>query len=94
MRALLGLFLIFSLGCARTAENNRLSQACTSDWYRLVEDRISTGDDQGHGPDLGSLEWRSVVEFKLGLRDDLTLPPVESDRWCTYINKHIVGKTT
>lgn len=61
---------------------------CHTTWYEAVEDDLNTGDGQGHGPDLGSAEWRSVVEFKLNIRDDINLPKVESDAWCRYIDEH------
>ncbi len=60
----------------------------------LVEDRFPTGDGQGHGPDIGSLEWRSVVEFKLGIRGDPAIPPLESDQWCAYVDEHFIEPET
>lgn len=50
---------------------------------------MPTGDGQGHGPDLGSDEWKSVVEFKLGIRGDPQVPGRDSQAWCTYID-HVV----
>ncbi len=41
----------------------------------------------GHGPDLGSEEWKSVVEFKLGIRDQADLPSRNSEDWCRRIEK-------
>ncbi|MGO4999515.1 hypothetical protein [Oceanisphaera sp. W20_SRM_FM3] len=61
---------------------------CHTTWYQAVEDDLNTSDGQGHGPDLGSAEWRSVVEFKLNIRDDSELPQVETDAWCRYIDEH------
>ena len=61
---------------------------CHQTWYQDVENELNTQDGQGHGPDLGSTEWRSVVEFKLNIRDDNELPSVESDDWCQYIDEH------
>jgi hypothetical protein len=43
----------------------------------------------GHGPDIGSLEWQSVIEFKLGLRGDPDVPPRGSQRWCAYIDQRL-----
>jgi len=94
MRFLLGFIFLINLGCARTDDDQTLIQACTNDWYRLVEDQISTGDGQGHGPGVGSIEWRSVIEFKLGLRDHLSVPPLESSQWCNYINERIFKNPT
>jgi len=87
MRFFLTLIFLVNLGCARITND----QNCTSDWYQLMEDQISTGDGQGHGPDLGSLEWRSVIEFKLKIRDEPSVPPVQSSQWCNYINDLIIS---
>ena len=54
-----------------------------------VELLLPTGDGAGHGPDRGSLEWRSVVEFKLGIRGDPAIPARDTDEWCTYIDERI-----
>lgn len=60
---------------------------CTQEWYRLIEKKVATGDGQGHGPDLGSGEWQSVVEFKLGIRGKVDVPQRKSDAWCRYIDQ-------
>ncbi len=65
-------------------------QACTNDWFLQIEKEILTGDGQGHGPEIGSLEWRSVIEFKFGIRNDPKVPPMESTQWCNYINEHFI----
>ena len=64
-------------------------QPCSEKWQEYVEEMLRTGDSEGHGPDVGSLEWRSVVEFKLGIRGDPANPSRESDEWCTYIDEKI-----
>jgi len=61
-------------------------QVCSNEWYAKIESQFTTGDGQGHGPDLGSSEWRSVIEFRLGIRGDTSLPPHNSEQWCDYIN--------
>jgi uncharacterized protein len=60
---------------------------CTQEWYRLIEEKVATGDGQGHGPDLGSGEWQSVVEFKLGIRGKVDVPQRNSDAWCRHIDQ-------
>lgn len=65
---------------------------CTEAWMWLVESAYPTGDGMGHGPDQGSDEWRSVVEFRLGVRGDASLPPRSSAAWCGYIDSMIRGK--
>ena len=62
-------------------------QTCSNKWFTKIENQWTTGDGQGHGPDLGSSEWRSVIEFKLGIRGDPSVPPRNSELWCAYINK-------
>ena len=64
--------------------------SCNQAWFKKVEQQVITGDGQGHGPDLGSLEWRSVVEFKLGIRGQANLPPKDTELWCDYINSHYI----
>ncbi|WP_299803561.1 hypothetical protein [uncultured Shewanella sp.] len=63
-------------------------QACEPAWFEKAAQQIITGDGHGHGPDLGSLEWRSVVEFRLGIRGNNELPELDSDLWCDYIDTH------
>lgn len=60
---------------------------CTQQWYRFIEEKVATGDGQGHGPNLGSEEWQSVVEFKLGVRGNTSVPRRNSDAWCVYIDQ-------
>jgi hypothetical protein len=80
--------------CASSPGKQTTPQACTNEWFQFVEEQISTGDGQGHGPDLGSLEWRSTVEFKLGIRDDPAVPPPESIQWCSYVNERVIEHTS
>lgn len=62
---------------------------CTEAWYRSIEAKVPTGDGQGHGPDVGSDEWKSVVEFKLGIRGDPKVPGRDSEAWCRYIDQMV-----
>lgn len=34
-------------------------------WSRWVEARYPVSDAQGHGPDIGSDEWRNAVQEKM-----------------------------
>jgi hypothetical protein len=60
---------------------------CSDEWNRYVDREVVTGDGQGHGPDLGSEEWKGVVEFKLGIRGQADLPARDSDDWCQFIDR-------
>jgi uncharacterized protein len=64
---------------------------CTDAWYRTIEKSISTGDGQGHGPDIGSDEWKSVVEFKLGIRGKPDVPNRDSEAWCRHVDRIVRG---
>jgi uncharacterized protein len=61
--------------------------SCSETWYGTVEAKVSTGDGRGHGPDVGSDEWKSVVEFKLGIRGKPDIPSRGSDAWCRHIDQ-------
>ena len=84
------LFLASIFGCSAISDEKLSTNICSNNWYALVENQVLTGDNLGHGPDVGSTEWRSVVEFKLGIRDDKENPPIESDQWCNYINNNYI----
>jgi hypothetical protein len=85
--ALMGILVISS--CSPELSTSRGPTPCSEEWFQFVEGRLSTGDSQGHGPDLGSSEWRSVVEFKLGIRGKPTIPNRSTMQWCTYIDEKL-----
>src|SRR5210317_165144 len=60
---------------------------CSDSWYRFIEVTVLTSDNQGHGPDVGSGEGKSVIEFKLGIRDNPNLPDRDSEAWCRHIDQ-------
>lgn len=66
--------------------------ACTNAFFEEVEQALLTGDGQGHGPDMGSQEWKSVVEFKLGVRGQDEVPTRDSIEWCDYIKAQIAQR--
>jgi hypothetical protein len=90
-------FLLFAIvvivvivsGCVDPAEMSQSPVPCTESWYEYVESIIPTGDGMGHGPDIGSDEWKSVVEFKLGIRNDPGVPERSSEAWCQYMDQRI-----
>ena len=83
--------IIFVTVCAQAGDDYRSSMAaetlCSDSWSQFIEEKIPTGDDQGHGPDVGSGEWKSVIEFKLGIRDKPGLPDRDSEAWCRHIDQ-------
>jgi len=60
---------------------------CSPAWNRLIEQSVGTGDGEGHGPDIGSEEWQSVVEFRLGLRGRADLPKGGNETWCRLVDR-------
>jgi uncharacterized protein len=60
---------------------------CSEAWYRSIEEKVPTGDGQGHGPDVGSDEWKSVIEFKTGIRGMSGIPKRDSKDWCRHIDQ-------
>lgn len=83
------LVLAAASACAGQHERPLAASAepCSDAWQRYVDSRVITGDGQGHGPDLGSEEWKSVVEFKLGIRDKAGVPPRSAEAWCKHIDR-------
>ena len=90
---LVTIFGLMIVGCASTSENYNKFQPCSTGWFSQVEKKITTGDDQGHGPDPGSLEWRSVIEFKLGIRNSSKVPSLDTQQWCIYIHQNYIKPT-
>ena len=79
------LFVVFLSGCEQRIVQTEDPVLCTQPWYQSVEQTIPTGDGMGHGTDIGSDEWKSVVEFKLGVREEPDVPDRTSLEWCDYI---------
>lgn len=67
---------------------------CTDAWYRFMDEKVPTGDGQGHGPDIGSDEWKSVIEFRLGIRGNPDLPARDSEAWCRAIDEIVQRSST
>lgn len=88
-RLAVSIFVFALASCAVEPDPGPDRPLCSEQWFQFVEEALPTGDSEGHGPDLGSMEWRSVVEFKLGIRGDTTIPSRKTDQWCIYINQRI-----
>ena len=85
MNKYLVLLLVSATGVAQA------QSICTHQWYESIDKILHTTDGQGHGPDIGSDEWKSVIEFKLRVRDRPNVPERSSDQWCQYIDQQING---
>jgi uncharacterized protein len=84
------LFVFVAAACAEASDSGTASATttlCSESWYRSIEQHMPTGDGQGHGPDVGSAEWKSVIEFKLGIRDKPNLPSRASEAWCRHVDQ-------
>jgi hypothetical protein len=62
---------------------------CSGAWYRSIEEKVATGDAQGYGPDIGTGEWKPVIEFRPGIRGQADMPGRDSEDWCRYIDQVI-----
>ena len=58
--------------------------------FVTIEQKLKTSDSHGHGPDIGSNEWMSVVEFKLGLRGETFVPRRNTPAWCKFIESTLI----
>ena len=94
----IAVLIIFAAGCAQASDVHFSGTAaeilCSDSWYRFIDDTVVSSDNQGHGPDIGSDEWKSVIEFKLGIRDEPNLPDRDSDAWCRHIDQIVREKDT
>lgn len=71
--------------CTEKPTPNTSTVICDQNSFQVLEQLIGTGDGEGHGPDVGSHEWQSVIEFRLQLRGDKNLPAHDHPDWCAYI---------
>ena len=86
------LILAALAGCKTSHTAGQSPKPCSEDWYPWAEAVLSSSDGHGHGPDMGSEEWQSVIEFKLGIRGQADIPPRSSDAWCRFIDQHIANR--
>lgn len=82
--------VLFLSACAITEDvKEQKKLPCSPEWYQSADKKLSITDEDGHGPDLGSLEWRSAVEFKLDLKNVSDKPEKSSTQWCKFIDKNM-----
>lgn len=81
--------LFLGLAACTSGPGPSSDDACSDAWYRALERKVMTGDGQGHGPDVGSEEWKSAVEFRLGLRGRAEVPARDGGDWCRYIEARV-----
>ncbi|MGM0563528.1 MAG: hypothetical protein ACQES2_04270 [Pseudomonadota bacterium] len=80
----LSAWLFLLAGCA-VDEKAVGEGSCDSQTLGTIEQQIPTGDGRGHGPDVGSDEWYSVVEFRLGVRGSSGVPERGTQAWCDFV---------
>jgi uncharacterized protein len=73
-------------GDAPAGASSAAPPLCSDAWNRTVEAQVTSGDGQGHGPDIGSEEWKGTIEFRLDVRGKAEVPPRTSEAWCRYID--------
>ena len=90
----LSLMTLIVVGCTPGPTSSSEHDPCSFGWFEAVESKVMTGDAQGHGPDIGSRERRSVVEFRLGIRGSSSVPRRDSRDWCNYIDELVFNTAT
>lgn len=92
------LSLVLVATCVRAGDEKSVDpaskQLCTDVWYQSIDKQIATSAVGKHGPEVGSDEWKSVVELKLSVRGKGDVPERSSESWCRYIDElvHADGK--
>ncbi len=87
MKISIAIFVVLAAINVGASAGGEPTHPCTDEWNQFVDEKLVSGDGQGHGPDLGSDEWKGVIEFKLGIRDQVDLPNRDSDDWCQLIDQ-------
>jgi len=77
------------MNCDIVAGKATKPEICTTAWFNHVDTVIHSADLAGHGPDIGSDKWKSVVEFKLEIRGKPDVPARASKEWCDYVNQRM-----
>lgn len=67
---------------------------CSEQWNTALEKQLATADGHGHGPDIGSDEWKSVIEKKLGINSAPELPKRNTQAWCQFIDQRAHDKNS
>ncbi|MEM7359975.1 MAG: hypothetical protein AAF431_12815 [Pseudomonadota bacterium] len=83
------IFSLVALVWLYTSSQFERSQPCSQAWFDGISKRTGVIDAQGHGPDPGSLEWRSAVEKKLKLPAGSKVSELASDQWCKFIDDYM-----
>lgn len=85
-RTLTLILLMFITGCSSTLQYESIAdEPCSRESMEVVERKVITGDSEGHGPDVGSSEWYSVVERRLGIEGKPSVPKKGTAKWCDYV---------
>jgi uncharacterized protein len=79
-------FCALASGAALAAAEPAPATLCSEAWNRMIEAKVGSGDGRGHGPDIGSDEWKGTIEFRLGVRGRPDIPPRNSEAWCRTID--------
>ncbi len=62
-----------------------IGDTCSIASLTEIDRQVSSQDSHGHGPDIGSSEWASSIEHRLGINELNNKPPMLSSQWCNFI---------
>ena len=89
MKTLAALLLLFLAACS---ERESSPPSDWNTWAVWVEARYPVSDGQGHGPDIGSVEWARALQQKLGIVDaEGHGPDLGSDEWRKEVERKLPG---
>lgn len=85
-KALTLIVIMLIIGCSPALQDKSTAkESCSKESMEMVETKVTTGDSEGHGPDIGSSEWYSVVERRLGIEGKPSIPKKGTAKWCDYV---------
>ena len=79
------LLLLLTVCSAVSNNETRAPIPCAEEALLSIERQVTSSDSEGHGPDVGSQEWHSVVEFHLGVRGDKNIPVKGTKKWYDFV---------
>jgi hypothetical protein len=89
VKTLAALLLLFLAACS---ERESAPPSDWNTWAVWVEARYPVSDGQGHGPDIGSVEWARALQQKLGIVDAQGRGPNPgSEEWRNAVERKLPG---
>lgn len=72
--------------CSVPHEKSMEKIPCSMEQLLRIEAQVNSSDGVGHGPDIGSEEWKSAIEFRLGIQNNSAIPKTLNLNWCNTVD--------